>query len=428
MNLEELRNQSQADFTQMIEDRRYLHTHPGTGFEIEDTVEYVKKTLEKMGYEPKSCGKAGLVALAGGKRPGKVFLLRADMDALPMKEEAEVSCPSQNGRMHACGHDMHTTMLLEAARLLKVHEDEIQGTVKLMFQPAEEIFEGSHDMIKAGVLKNPDVDAGMMIHVMAGVPFPEGSVVIAGAGVSAPAADIFEIRVQGKGCHGSSPSNGIDPLNAAAHILIALQELNARELGLSEQAALTIGQIEGGTAPNVIPDSVVLRGSLRTYDEDTRAYLKERMEEMSSHVAAAFRAQVEVTFPSGCPTLVNDPALCQKAEQYLTELLGAEKVFTTEKLSAQAAGNSEKKEAEKAMTPAARREKKNAGGAGSEDFAYVSHEIPTVMVALAAGTPANGYRYPQHHPQVKFANEVLPVGSTVYAYMAIKWLEDQISG
>lgn len=155
----------------IVENRRYLHTHPGTGFDIEDTLEYVKKELEDMGYEPVRCGKAGLVALAGGKKEGKVFLIRGDMDALPITEEADVDFPSKNGKMHACGHDMHTAMMLGAARLLKKHEDEIKGTVKLMFQPAEEIFEGSNDMINAGLLDNPSVDAALMIHVMAGMPF-----------------------------------------------------------------------------------------------------------------------------------------------------------------------------------------------------------------------------------------------------------------
>lgn len=138
---------------QLVRTRRFLHTHPGTGFDIQETVDYVKQELISMGYEPQMCGKSGIVALAGGKKDGKVFLIRGDMDALPMKEEADVSFPSTNGKMHACGHDMHTTMMLGAARLLKAHEDEIEGTVKLMFQPAEEIFEGSHDMIEAGVLK-----------------------------------------------------------------------------------------------------------------------------------------------------------------------------------------------------------------------------------------------------------------------------------
>ena len=261
----------------IVSDRRYLHQCPGTGFEIAETVSYVKKKLADMGYEPVECGKAGLVVTAGGKKEGKVFLIRADMDALPISEESGVEFASCNGKMHACGHDMHTAMLLGAARLLKQHEDEINGTVKLMFQPAEEIFEGSHDMIENGVLKNPKVDAGLMIHVMAGMPFTAGSVVVSAPGVSAPAADYFTIHVQGKGCHGSMPNMGVDPLNAAAHILIALEEINARELGISDRAVLTIGTMKAGTASNAIPDSAVMGGTLRTFDEDTRSFMKQRM-------------------------------------------------------------------------------------------------------------------------------------------------------
>ena len=181
------------DKEKMISDRRFLHTHPETGFDLSETKAYVRQQLEAMGYTPISCGKAGVIAIAGGKKPGKVFLIRGDMDALPIQEEAEIDYPSKNGNMHACGHDMHTTMLLEAARILKKHEEELEGTVKLMFQPAEEIFEGSKDMIDAGLLKNPDVNAGMMIHVVSGMSFPNGTVIVCDGGVSAPAADYFTV-------------------------------------------------------------------------------------------------------------------------------------------------------------------------------------------------------------------------------------------
>lgn len=171
MNSEQLLQEAESLKETIISDRRFLHTHAETGFDLTETKAYVKKKLEEMGYEPKDCGKAGLIALAGSKKEGKVFLIRGDMDALPFKEEADVDFPCTNGKMHACGHDMHTSMMLGAARLLKQHENEINGTIKLMFQPAEEIFEGSHDMIEAGLLENPHVDGALMIHVMAGMPF-----------------------------------------------------------------------------------------------------------------------------------------------------------------------------------------------------------------------------------------------------------------
>lgn len=406
MTAEKILQESKDNESALIADRHYLHTHPGTGFDIGETVSYVKEQLIRMGYDPQPCGKAGLVALAGGKKSGKVFLIRADMDALPIREEADIDFASTNGCMHACGHDMHTTMLLGAARLLKAHEDEINGTVKLMFQSAEEIFEGSQDMIEHGLLKNPDVDAALMIHVMAGMPFPTGTAIVSDGGVSAPAADYFTIKIQGKGCHGSMPNNGVDPITVAAHIITSLQEIHARELALSDEAVLTIGSIHGGEAGNAIPDTVELRGTIRTYDEDTRAFLKTRMTEIAQGCAASFRASAEVTFGSGCPTLVNDSELSACTVSYLQELFGSSKVFTAGQISAMSGT------------------KKAPKTAGSEDFAYVSQKVPSIMLALAAGQPENGYCYPQHHPKAKFDEAALTIGSSIYAYTAMRWLEE----
>ena len=406
MTSEELLQEAAGYEEQLVKTRRYLHTHPGTGFDIAETVAYVKQELISMGYEPQECGKAGLVALAGGKKPGKVFLIRGDMDALPIKEEADVEFASDNGKMHACGHDMHTTMMLGAAKLLKEHEDEIEGTVKLMFQPAEEIFEGSHDMIEAGLLKNPDVDAALMIHVMAGLPVPAGTVIACDGGVSAPAADYFYIHVQGKGCHGSMPNNGVDPITVAAHIITGLQEIHARELSLSDEAVLTIGTIEGGKAANAIPDTVEMSGTIRTYDEETRDFIKNRLSEIATGIATAFRASATVSFGSGCPTLYNNPDLAVCTAKYVKELLGPAKAFTAGQLNSMSGGGQSSK------------------SAGSEDFAYVSQEVPSIMFALAAGHPEQGYCYPQHHPKVKFDESVLPSGSAVYAYTAMRWLEE----
>lgn len=392
MNSKILLDQSKADEAQILRDRRWLHAHPGTGFNIQPTVDYVRAQLEVLGCTVHPCGKAGLYTDIG--RDGRRFLLRADMDGLPIREESGLDFAAKNGCAHACGHDFHTAMLLEAARLLKAREDELPGTVRLMFQPAEEIFEGSQDMIDHGVLRQ--VDAAMMIHVMAGVPLPAGQAIVSPAGVSAPAADYFEIRVQGVGCHGSMPSNGVDSLTAAAHILIALQEIQARELSIADRAVLTVGQFHGGTASNAIADSAVLGGTLRTFDEAVRARIKTRLTEISQGVAAAFRAKAQVVFGSGCPTLVNDAGLSQAVGGYLEELLG----------------------------PAPKLGALQGQSGGSEDFAYVSHQVPSIMVALAAGEPDKGYPYPQHHPQVRFDESVLPVGSAVYAWSAIRWLEE----
>lgn len=406
MKAEELKREAEKLKTDIIADREYLHAHAETGFELKDTLPYVKSELEKMGYEPKPCGKAGLVALAGGRKAGKTFLLRADMDALPIAEQSGVEFASGNGCMHACGHDMHTAMLLGAAKLLKMYENEICGTVKLMFQPAEEIFEGSSDMIRAGLLENPQVDAALMIHVMAGMPFEPGTVIVSDPGVSAPAADCFEIRVKGKGCHGSMPNMGVDPLTAAAHILIALQEIQTRELAMNDRAVLTVGSMHAGTAANAIPEEAVMEGSLRTFDEAVRETVKRRMTEIATGIAKAFRAEAEIGFGSGCPTLKNDRELSADAYRYGKELLGAGKIFTVAQLNAgKEAGETSK-------------------SAGSEDFAYVSQKVPSIMLALAAGQPEKGYVYPQHHPMVKFDSDALDFGSAVYAYIAMRWLEE----
>lgn len=401
MTKEQILREAKALQEEIKAHRLWLHTHAETGFDLTETKPYVKSALMKMGYTVQECGKAGLVTTVG--KPGrKVLLLRADMDALPIAEEADVDFACKNGRMHACGHDMHTAMLLGAAKILKAHESELGGTVKLMFQPAEEIFEGSKDMIASGVLENPRPDAALMIHVAAGMPLPAGTVVVSAPGVSAPAADYFTIRVHGKGCHGSAPQNGIDPLTAAAHILIALQEIHARELSASDEAVLTIGTFHAGEAGNVIPDTATMGGTIRTYDEKTRAYLKERMTAIAKNVAEAFRASAEVSFGSGCPTLVNDKDLSEKATGYLKDLLGASHAFTTAELNGG----------------------KPARGGGSEDFAYVSHEVPSLMLALAAGEPSKGYPYPQHHPKVKFDERVLSTGAAVFVDCAIQYMKE----
>lgn len=391
-------------------DRRFFHRYPETGFDLKSTKEYVKNELLSMGYKPIECGKCGLLALVGSKCPEKTFLLRADMDALNITEQADISFPSEHaGKMHACGHDLHTAMLLGAARLLKKHEKEIPGTIKLFFQASEETLEGSKDMIEHGALENPSVDAALMIHVMAGMPMSAGTVIVCDGGVSAPAADYFHIHIQGKGCHGAMPQTGIDPIIISAYIVTALQELHARELAMSDEAALTFGFLQAGNSENVIPHAAQLGGTLRTYDEEIRKMLKLRMQEICTGIASLFRGKATLSFTNGCPTLLNDQKLSQNITAYCQELLGTQKAFSTTQF--------------KAMAP----EHASSKAVGSEDFAYVSHKIPSIMLALAAGEPQNGYCYPQHHPMVRFDESVLVPGSCVYAYTAIRWLEEHTS-
>ncbi len=385
----------------LIRIRRYLHQNAETGFNLNQTLTFVKSELEKLKITPKKCGKAGMVATIGQK--GRVFLLRADMDALPIKEQTGVSYACKNGNMHACGHDMHATMLLGAARLLKERESALNGTVKLLFQPAEETLEGAKNAIDAGVLENPKVDGGMMLHVMTNVDLPVGTAVVAAGGVSAPAADYFTIKVRGKGCHGSAPWNGVDALTVAAHILIALQELSAREISLANPAVLTVGSLKTGEAGNAISDFAELQGTLRAFDEKTRENIKRRMEEMAKNIAKAFRANAKIIYGGGCPTLINDEKLSLFTEKSAKSLLGENAVFNAANLGGST--------------------KENSGG--SEDFAYISHAVPSVMVALAAGERTKGYNHPLHHPKVAFDESALPIGSALYAHIAVEYLKNK---
>ena len=386
---------------ELQEIRRTLHQHPELGFELSYTKKYVKEKLEEMGYEPVEMGKAGLIALAGGKKPGKTILLRADMDALPIEEEAEVSFASkEKGKMHACGHDMHTAMLLGAAKLLKKHEDEIMGTVKLEFQPAEEIFQGSPDMLQAGLLENPHVDAAVMMHVVAGMPMPSGMIMVPGGGISAASCEQYHITVKGKGGHGSTPHESIDPITAAAQIHIALQEINSRELDANAYGVFTTCRFEAGMTSNVIPDTAQMWGTIRTIDPDNKIgeYIKKRMKEICQSIAVAFRCEAEVEYYDYCPCMIIDQALSQSVLQYVKELLGPGAMDMAQITSGKAGG-------------------------GSEDFAFVSHHVPTVSMFITAGNSEEGYIYGQHNPKVRFDDSMLYYGAAAYAYIALRWLQ-----
>lgn len=388
------------------ETREYLHKNPEIGFKLENTKEFVKNELIKNVIDVTEVGKCGLCCNLGGKKNGKTFLLRADMDALPIKEESDVSFKSNNEYMHACGHDMHTAMLIGAGIILKEFENEINGTVKLMFQPAEEVLQGSKNMIDSGILKNPDVDFALMIHVMANIALKSGTAVISSPGVSAPSADYFTIDVKGKGSHGSMPNLGVDSILCASQILLSLQEIGSREIPFSKNMILTVGKFNGGTAANIIAENTKMKGTVRCNDEETRQFVKKRMVEITENISKAHRCESKLTFTSGCPTFFNNDKLSMSVTKYLKELFGEKGAFSVEELMKnQNSGNLDKT-------------------AGSEDFSYISQEVPSIMIALCAGEPDKGYKYPQHHSKVMFDESVLSIGSAIYSYSAIRFLEE----
>jgi amidohydrolase len=392
-----------ADEAQRIQDelrrhRRTLHQYPELDIALPRTTEYVRGELQVLGYSPKECGPSGLVALAGHPGEGPTILLRADMDGLPVTEATDLEFRSTNGNAHACGHDMHTAMLLGAAKLLKAHEGELRGAVKLMFQPGEETAHGAPAMIEAGLLENPKVDAAVMLHVFSGLPLPSGTFIVSGEDFVAAACDTFDIEIKGVGGHGAMPNYAIDPLNIAAHTHLALQEINSREVAAADPFALTVGYMLGGSAYNVIPDSAKLGGSVRTYDPKNRDLAQKRLEEIALGTARTFRGEAKVTYTRGSPAFRNDKELAREFRSCLAGLFGETAVLS---------------------------ELPGVKLMGSEDFAFVSERVGAVMGALAAGEPKDGYIYPQHHPQIRFDEEVLWRGAAAYAAMALDWLRGQ---
>ena len=376
---------------EVIANRRYLHQHPELGHALDNTVRFVKEKLTERGYEPKDCGDHGVVALAGGKKPGKCILIRADMDALPMKEESGLEFHSlTDSAAHTCGHDTHTAMLLGAAKLLKESEDEIPGTVKLMFQPAEEMLTGADSMVKAGVLEDPHVDASFGIHIFA--VMPAGKLLYA-VGPMMSSIDIFEIRVNGKGGHGSQPNTAIDPIVIGSHIVTALQTINAREIAPDATAVLTIGCFQSGSKFNIIPDSAFLSGTIRTFDNDVRAFVKQRLVELVEGTARNFRADATVEFHGEGGALVTDPETAKTIGDAVAAAVGAEYVD----------GN---------LPPIS----------GSEDFAFVTSEVPSTFFILG-GSPADYQAYPQHSPQIRFNEDAFANGVAAYCAGAVGWLE-----
>lgn len=383
----------------IVKDRRYIHQNAELDNELTETTKFVVQRLTQMGYEPQIISKSAVVALVGGKKPGKTFLLRADMDALPILEENDLDYKSKTKNMHACGHDTHAAMLLGAAQILKNHEDELEGTVKLMFQPGEETLSGAKAMIDAGVLENPKVDAAVMIHIFSGVPVPAGTLLIPEGGYASASGDMFHIEVQGKGGHGAMPHESVDPLNVISHIHLGLQEIIAREVSPANTSVITVGQIHGGNAANIIPDTAFMQGTIRGFNKEERALMKSRVVEISQGIASTFRAKANVEYRMECPSVYNDPELYTQVRKYNIDLLSEDNVKGFD-----------------VVYPGGRM-------SGSEDFGYISEKVPALMMVLSGGSPEQGFPYPQHHPKVNFCEDVFYIGSAVYANTAIEWLK-----
>ncbi len=372
----------------------FLDSNPEVGFDLFKTKKYVKEYLCSLGLEAKEYGRCGIGCSIKGARKGSTVLLRADMDALRLVDE--------NGEckiMHACGHHFHTSMLLGCAQILSGYDD-FDGEIRLMFQGAEEVLEGAKDMINAGILDTPRPNAAMMIHVMSGTDMPAESIVVSAEGVSAPAADFFTITVVGKGAHGALAHQGVDALSVGAYILISLHEIKAREISISDKVGLTVGKLNGGESANVLPSQVVLEGSLRAFDEKIRDNLKRRVIGIAENVARAFRAEVSVRFTSGCPTLKNDGEVSDICYRSLKKVFGKKKVWLSSEF------------------------KENLSG-GSEDFAYISQEIPSVMIGICAGSIKDGYKYPLHNALVSFDKKALVTGAAAYSAFAIAFLREK---
>ncbi len=379
--------------------RRHIHQNPELSNELPNTIKYVIEQLNNMGYQPKVICKSGILATVGGKKEGKVILLRADMDALPIQEETDEPFKSVNGAMHACGHDMHTSMLLGAAKLLKAHEDEIHGTVKLMFQPGEETLLGAISMVNAGILENPTVDMTMMLHVATGLPIPPGIFLLPSSGSLTATSDGFKIIVNGKGGHGAMPEMTIDPLITASNIHLSLQSILSREFSASDAVVVTVGKYSGGKAPNIIPDTAEMQGTVRTFDNKHREYVKNRIIEISKGISKAYRCSCDVSFFNGCPSVFVPKKGSEEFAQIMNSIFDSNTLIPTSALNPSG----------KIM--------------GSEDFAFVTEKVPGIMSVITAGDSRDGFIYPQHHPKARFVENVMYRGSAAYAGFAIKWLE-----
>lgn len=390
--MNEIYEQAKLLQPELVKIRREIHQNAEVGIQLQYTKAFVKEKLIAYGYEPQDIANSSIVATISGELPGKTMLLRADMDGLAIKEETDLDFKSVNGAMHGCGHDMHTAMLLGAAKLLKKYQNRLQGKVKLLFQEDEEGFTGAKAVIQGGVLENPKVDAAMALHVNSGTP---SNMVLCGLGHFMAGCTLFRIEVRGVGCHGAMPENGVDPMNIAAHIYLSLQEIAAREVAAQDPCVLTIGKFAGGQTPNIIPEKVVLEGTIRYKNKETGDRIFERIQEISKLCAQSFRGRAVVTELSSAPPLINNDEMIYEFCDYIKQFIAPQQVRILPQ-----------------------------GGMGSEDFASFSYQVPIAYLLLGAGTNQENEAYgkPMHNQGVVFNEDILSLGSSILTICAMNWL------
>ncbi|HKV84955.1 MAG TPA: amidohydrolase [Ktedonobacterales bacterium] len=390
---DELRAEIAASRPEMVALRRRFHERPETAFEERETAREIARRLGESGLEVREgVGKTGVVGLLrGGAGAGKTLLVRADIDALPVTEANDTPYRSQTpGKMHACGHDGHITIALTLADLLARRREQFAGNVKFAFQPAEELAAGAQPMLDDGVMRDPDVDGVIGLHIWSQTPV--GDVVVQ-AGPFFASADHIVLRVRGRGGHGAMPHLNVDPLVAAAQIIVALQTLISREISPFHPAVLTFGSIHGGTASNVTADEVELQGTVRAYDDADRELLLRRIGEVARSVAEGLRAGAELTTLNGTPASVNDPTM--------TELIRRAAVATVGE----------------ARIPAGDQRQ-----SVSDDMALFLRAVPGCYFLVGAGNVARGITAPHHSAHFDIDEDALPIGVEVMARAALEYL------
>ncbi len=386
------------EYTQTL--RRDFHIHPELGFREFRTSGIVAKELEALGLEvTKGIGKTGVVGLLEGNQPGPTLLLRFDMDALPITEETGAEYASQNqGVMHACGHDGHTAIGLTVARMLHAHREELAGTIKFCFQPSEEgtygeEIGGAEMMMRDGVLDSPQVDRSLSLHLWNEKPL--GWLGIAGGPVMA-GAEIFTVRITGKGGHGAIPQQTIDPVVAAAQIVSSLQTIVSRNVAPLETAVVSVTTVQAGTAFNVIPQTAELTGTIRTFDPAVRQKVVQRFEQIARGVGEALGCQVDVKVKRMTPALINDEAISSTVQSTAQRVLSESDLDTAGYLTM-----------------------------GAEDMAFMQEKVPGCYFFVGSNDRGRHLDYGHHHPKFDFNEEALIRASALMAAAAMDVLNSR---